>query len=57
MTIQTFTLPEEGGASMRASGFTFVGESGGESWSSKGRPRREDQPQGVKHKWVRKLVS
>ena len=30
----TYTLPEEGGASLRASGWTLVGEAGGGSWSS-----------------------
>ena len=50
--VQTFTLPSEGGASMRASGFRFVGEAGGGQWTRSGRkPRRTDQPTEVKHKW------
>lgn len=55
-TVQTYTLPEEGGASMRACGFTFVGECGGGQWKhTDGKVRRSDQPIGVKHKWVRKF--
>ncbi len=53
-SVQTFTLPEEGGASMKASGFTMVGESAGGQWErSDGAARRTDQPTGVKSKWVR----
>ena len=29
----TYTLPEEGGASLRGAGFTCIGEAGGGSWS------------------------
>lgn len=55
-SVQTFTLPEEGGASMRACGFTFVGEAGGGQWKhSDGKPRRTDQPTQTKHKWVKEL--
>jgi hypothetical protein len=55
-SVQTFTLPEEGGASMKASGFDFAGESGGGQWEhTDGKPRRTDQPTQVKHKWVKVL--
>ena len=58
--IQTFTLPEEGGASLRAAGWECLGEAGGGSWNKGGarshKNRREDQPQQVKHKW-RKLLT
>ena len=55
-TVQTYTLPEEGGASMRASGFTFLGEAGGGQWKhTDGKPRRTDQPVQVKHKWIRRF--
>ncbi len=55
-SVQTFTLPEEGGASMRAAGFAFSGEAGGGEWAhTDGKPRRNDQPTGVKHKWVKHL--
>ena len=54
--VQTYTLPEEGGGSMRACGFEFVGESGGGQWKhSDGKPRRTDQPTQVKHKWVKRF--
>lgn len=35
----TYTLPEEGGASLRASGWRLVGERGGGNWNVKSRPR------------------
>jgi hypothetical protein len=47
----TYTLPEEGGASMRASGFREVGLRGGGSWSSPGRPRVDTHPTGQKLLW------
>jgi hypothetical protein len=54
---QTFTLPEEGGASLRAVGWAFVHATSGDDWHGrKGRPnRRTDQPQGPKWKWQRLL--
>ena len=35
----TYTLPEEGGASLRASGWKLIGERGGGNWNTKSRPR------------------
>lgn len=35
----TYTLPEEGGASLRASGWKLIGLRGGGNWNSKSRPR------------------
>lgn len=35
----TYTLPDEGGASLKASGWTCVGERGGGNWNCKSRPR------------------
>jgi len=35
----TYTLPEEGGASLRASGFRFDGDAGGGDWFRKSRSR------------------
>ena len=35
----TYTLPAEGGASLKASGWTCVGERGGGNWNCKSRPR------------------
>lgn len=50
--IQTYTLPEEGGASLRASGWHCDGESGGGKWKhSDGKPRRTDQPMEKKLRW------
>lgn len=55
-SVQTFTLPEEGGASMRACGFTFAGVCGGGQWThTDGKPRRTDQPTQEKHKWTKIL--
>lgn len=49
----TYTLPEEGGASLRGAGFRLVGEAGGGSWSCKSRPRVDMAPMQVKLKWER----
>lgn len=35
----TYTLPEEGGASLKASNWKLVGERGGGNWNCKSRPR------------------
>lgn len=37
--IGTYTLPDEGGASLRAAGWKLIGERGGGQWSSPSRPR------------------
>jgi hypothetical protein len=47
----TYTLPEEGGASLRASGFTLVGEAGGGRWNRPGRPASDTHPLGKKLRW------
>ena len=47
----TYTLPEEGGASLRGAGYTLVGEAGGGSWSRKDRPRVDTHPLQTKLKW------
>jgi hypothetical protein len=47
----TYTLPEEGGASLRASGWKCLGEAGGGSWSRKSRPRVDTAPLQVKICW------
>lgn len=49
--IITYTLPEEGGASLRASGFTLVGEAGGGRWNRPGRPAADTHPTGKKLRW------
>lgn len=54
--IQTFILDSEIGTSLKASGWTQDGVSGGGSWNSPSRwGRREDQPQDRKQRWVRVL--
>ncbi len=35
----TYTLPTEGGASLRASGWTLIGQRGGGQWTTPSRPR------------------
>ncbi len=47
----TYTLPEEGGASLRAAGWTCIGEAGGGSWNCKSRPRVDTHPLQVKLRW------
>lgn len=47
----TYTLPEEGGASLRASGWKCIGERGGGSWSRPSRPRVDLHPTQVKLLW------
>lgn len=54
--IQTFILASEPGISLRAAGWKFDGESLGGSWTRDSKPnRRQDQPQGKKHRYVRIL--
>jgi len=47
----TYTLPEEGGASLRASGWKCLGSAGGGSWSRSGRPRVDTHPTQSKIRW------
>lgn len=47
----TYTLPEEGGASLRASGWRCLGQAGGGSWSCASRPRVDMHPLQVKLRW------
>lgn len=47
----TYTLPEEGGASLRAAGWRLVGECGGGSWSRASRPRCDSHPVQKKLRW------
>ena len=50
--IGTYTLPEEGGASLRASGWKLIGERGGGEWSVPSRPRAPmKSPTGQKYLW------
>lgn len=49
--IGTYTLPDEGGASLRASGWKLIGERGGGDWSRADRPRKSCAPKGQKLLW------
>lgn len=51
--IGTYTLPEEGGASLRATGWKLIGERGGGSWSVPSRPRVDKHPLQKKLLWER----
>lgn len=47
----TYTLPEEGGASLKGAGFTLLGERRGGSWSVPSRPRVDKHPLQGKLLW------
>lgn len=47
----TYTLAEEGGASLRAAGWRCLGEAGGGSWSRENRPRVDRHPTQRKLRW------
>jgi hypothetical protein len=47
----TYTLPEEGGASLRGAGWRLIGERGGGSWSRPSRPRVDAAPMQAKLLW------
>lgn len=47
----TYTLPEEGGTSLRAAGWKLIGEAGGGSWSCPSRPRVDTHPLQRKLRW------
>lgn len=47
----TYTLPAEGGVSLRAAGWTCIGEAGGGSWSRTPRPRVDKAPLQRKFRW------
>lgn len=49
----TYTLPEEGGASLRAAGWRLIGQAGGGTWNrpNSSRPRVDKHPTQVKFRW------
>ncbi len=49
----TYTLPEEGGSSLRASGWKLLGEAGGGTWNrpNSSRPRIDTHPMQTKLLW------
>jgi hypothetical protein len=53
--VVTYTLPQEGGASLRAAAFTCDGPAGGGRWSRAGRVREDVQPLARKTRWIARL--
>lgn len=51
----TYTLPEEGGASLRAAGWTILGETKAEGWNRPSRARADDHPTVRKTRWGKSL--
>ncbi len=47
----TYTLEEEGGASLRGAGWRLIGRRGGGSWSRDARPRIDTAPMQAKLLW------
>jgi hypothetical protein len=47
----TYTLPSEGGASLRAAGWKCIGEAGGGNWNKTSRPRVDSEHQQLKLRW------
>lgn len=47
----TYTVPEEGGASLRAAGWRIVAETSGGSWNCPSRPRVDTHPLQGKLRW------
>jgi len=47
----TYTLPEEGGASLKGSNWKCIGKAGGGSWNRKTRPRVDTHPLQQKLRW------
>lgn len=56
--IQTYILDAEPGTSLKASGWESEGAAGGGQWKhTDGKPRRTDQPTGLKERWTRALAA
>lgn len=53
----TYTLAEEGGASLRGAGWKLIGEAGGGKWGRKSRPRVDLHPTQTKLKWEKSDIS
>lgn len=49
--VVTYTLPEEGGASLRAAGWQCAGPAGGGTWNCPSRPRHDQHPTQEKWRW------
>ena len=48
----TYTLPHEGGASLRAVNWRLLGEAGGGNWNCESRPRVDTEHRQRKFKWA-----
>lgn len=48
----TYTLPHEGGASLRAAGWHLDGETTGGTWNTPARPRVDKHPTQYKIRWL-----
>lgn len=58
LRLQTYTLPEEGGASLRAVGWHLEAMTKGGQWvHTDGKPRRQDLPQQPKWRWAVNLLT
>jgi hypothetical protein len=53
----TYTLPGESGASLRAAGFLYMGETRGEEWDRPSRARRAAVSPEKKGRWMRRLAA
>lgn len=51
----TYTLESETGSSLKASGFSFVRNTRGGSWSTPSRPRKDKAPLTPKKLWIKEL--
>lgn len=49
--IGTYALPDEGGASLRGTGWKLIGKRGGGTWNTPSRPRADKAPTSSKHLW------
>lgn len=49
--IGTYTLPSEGGSSLRGAGWKLIGERRGQSWNTPSRPRIDKHPLQNKFLW------
>ena len=49
----TFTMPEEGGASLRAAGWLLSGQTSGRSWARPSRLRTDKHPISKKWRWTK----
>jgi len=55
--IGTYTLPDEGGASLRGAGWKLIGERRSGSWSVPSRPRVDKHPTQAKLLWEKRATA